>query len=181
MKVVFALSHHLVAGEAPDKGVRLLDVLSDPNSDFIEVEAGKVFRGASFAGPLSCGVIPKSQILMAVLMGANHEAAYKRQLCLQSKRLFDVLAVIDRFEIQGELHLNRAVTPKLILQSHEIGSLNFFPVANARVSNLYDDGEPAEVQVAILNKSFVSLLEVGAAKLKETADDRQPATDATRA
>lgn len=159
LRAVFAVSHHLISGKVANNGQRLLDVLNDKLSDFVTLDEAEVFAatGESIA-QLPNAIIPKSELLMAVVPGERHEAPEKRTTRFRSKKQYSAFVIADRFAINGRLHLEGSGHASVTYQK-ELGE--YAAIDEATVTNLYGDGMPVDVQVAIVSKSAVVLLRVG--------------------
>ncbi len=138
---------------------RLLDVLNDPGTDYLHLNRAQVFRRGcgSCAGTLPAAVIHKANIGLAVPSTDRHEAPLERCRRFVSKDRYPAFLLVLGYEIRGEVSLTGAADPVAAL-CHELPG--FFPVANGTISFAGSSSAQQESQVVIVNKSFVSLLQI---------------------
>lgn len=159
MTAAVSVCSHLVVGTIANNGVRLLDLLHDQLSDFLHLFGAHVF---SESGQLIRQsdeiVIPKRRIRMITIPGDRHEAPRTRNNRRKQKKQHSTFFTVDRFAVNGVLHMDGTVHPEVVLRDQVDG---FFAVDQATVNNLFGDEEAVPVQAVITKTSYVDMLQVG--------------------
>jgi hypothetical protein len=157
---VLITSDHWYSCSLANRGQRLLEVLNDVQSEFLQVTDVKVFRHRSqdCVATLPSAVIPKGTIRLAIPTEGKHEALEKRRYAFVEKEHRTVFLVLAGYEISGTFHARGLGDPLAIL-TYE--SARFLPVAQASISPVPDGGEALNAAVVLANKNFISLLKVG--------------------
>jgi hypothetical protein len=158
--VVLITHQHRIAGAVQTKGKRLLDVLNDKTTDYLDIRDVQVFRGtdtetcvAAFPEALAL----KADISLMVVLAEKHEAPRKRLYGFVRKRPYPVFITVPGYEIQGRMHLTGPPEPLAVLARE---TDVFFPVTQATVSQVIT-GEPLEVSVVMVNKTCIGLFSLG--------------------
>ena len=159
VNTILATHEHLLTAKVSTRGQRLLDVLADPNTDFLPVHDVRVFRrrGDACIETLPKAVIRKANIAFALPSGTKHEAPEKRSRSYVAKKKYAAFLVVLGYEVRGEIHLKSIDDPKVLL-CQEFRS--FFPVAHGNVSFAGTRCGDRESQVVLVNRDLVSLFEV---------------------
>ena len=169
MALALYVARHRVEGRIATSGYRLLDVLNDPMSEYLEVyDAGVTTAAGELGDPLLQAAVAKSEISLAVILTEEHEAEDRRRFTAVDKKRYPALPIADGFEIRGTAHLDGAAEPAVALAS-ELD--RFFPLTGATVFSA-TTGERVEAPVVMPNKRFVSLFYLGE---QIRADDRRAA------
>ena len=158
MALTLYVGRHKVEGRIATGGYRLLDVLNDPMSEYLEVYDARVTTGTGELGdPLLQAAVAKSEISLAVILAEEHEAEERRRFTAIDKKRYLALLIADGLEIRGTAYLAGTAEPALALA----GELDrFFPLTDATVFSAAT-GERIEAPVAMPNKRFVSLFHLG--------------------
>lgn len=159
VNTILATHEHLLTAKVPTHGQRLLEVLADPNTDFLSVHDVRIFRrrGDTCIDTLPNAVIRKANIALALPAGAKHEAPRKRSTSYVAKKKYAAFLVVLGYEVRGEIHLKNVDDPKVLL-CQEFRS--FFPVPHGNVSFAGTRCGERESQVVLVNRDLVSVFEV---------------------
>jgi len=170
LTTILVTEEHLLCAKVSMRGQRLLEVLTDPNTDFLPLSNVEVLRRrcGTCVGTLPQAVVRKANVALAIPAGDGHEAPEKRIRAFQSKKRYAAFLLVLGYEVRGEVSLIGADDPKIAL-CHELG--DFFPVPNGQVSFAGTRHTEQESQVVIVNKDFVSLFQIAERK---TGDARPP-------
>lgn len=153
-RVIVAVAQHWLVGDVPSKGVRIQDVLTDGATEFVRLENVHVCR---YAQPESClmklpeVVVPKSKIEFVVIPETRHEAPVKRRDNYTVRATTDVVVVLGKHCIQGELHLPNSSNDSVYTLTRQVG--RFFPITRASVSG--EGGEHLNAPVIFANRDYV--------------------------
>ena len=156
---IFIVGRHSFASTIAHHGARVLDVLNDASSAFLQVHDVAVFRGLKGKPVAECHetTIPKSAIDCVLLIEARHEAPLRRQYARVDKHMHHLFVLMRDYEIRGTAMFERAAEPVLMLGS---GASNFFPLVTASVSSADSSGRPTSAAAAFVNKAKISLIHV---------------------
>jgi len=159
VNTILATHEHLLTAKVATHGQRLLDVLTDSNTDFLAVHDVKVFRrrGDTCIETLSEAVIRKDNIALVLPSSSKHEAPSKRSRSFVAKRTFSTFLVAIGYEVRGEIQLKTIDDPKVLLCQE---FRNFFPVPNGTVSFAGTSCGNRGSQVVLVNRDLVSVFEV---------------------
>ncbi|HVX14617.1 MAG TPA: hypothetical protein VHC22_25745 [Pirellulales bacterium] len=161
LPAIFVTEEHLLIGEVQTRGLRLLEMLIDPNSQFVQLNDVHVSRRESKASrrtTLKEVVLRKELIRLAVLGGGQHEAPETRRYAFVDKQTYPAFVIVSGYEIEGRLQLRGTSNPVPAL-THELKS--FIPITHAKISHAGGNGEPLTASVALCNREHVSLFHVG--------------------
>ena len=157
--IIVIAGQHSFAGELENRGLRVLELLNDVSTEFLQLSEvvvhQKFFDG--IIKRLPDATIPKAIVDLVLLEQGKHEAPIRRQHALVDKRTYAAFAVVGNYELRGKLMLKGA--PDVIgTLTRELSS--FFPLTNIRLSMVGGPAEPVAAGVALINKSKVSLLQI---------------------
>ena len=131
MELVLYVGGHRLKGSIKSSGYRVLDILTDRMSEFLELYEVRVAAdGAELGSSLSHAVVAKAQITLAAVLDDRHEAEERRRFSTVEKSQHPVFAIVDGFEIRGEMHLEGSPDARLAL-SGELDT--FFAITGATV------------------------------------------------
>ena len=169
MQVMLAVHGHMVTATLRHRGRRLTDVLADPGSGFVELYDAETFRGARLVDQSDDILIPKAQILFVAPVSDRHEAGHRRSSFQTStrKRVFSTCLMLGDHELRGHIHLQASSCTRTTYES-ELGE--FFPVADAAVTNICGSDQSVRFQAAIVRKSAVSMLHIGSEVVSEETE-----------
>ena len=112
MELVLYVGDHRLAGAIKNSGYRLLDILNDRMSEFLELYDVRVAAdGAEPGNSLTQAVVAKARITLAAVLGDQHEAEERRRFSAVEKSQHPAFAIVDGFEIRGAMHLEGRRTP----------------------------------------------------------------------
>ena len=157
--ILVICGQHSFAGKLDNRGLRVLDLLNDVSTEFLELSEvavhGKFFDG--IIQQLPDASIPKAIVDFVLLKQGIHEDPMRRQHALIEKRSHTAFAVVSNYELRGNLMLKGG--------PDAIGALTrefsvFFPLTNTHLSIVGGAEEPIAAGVALINKSKVSLLQI---------------------
>jgi hypothetical protein len=157
--ILVIAGQHSFSGKLANRGLRVLDLLNDVSTEFIQLSDVAVHR-RFFDGSikqLPDATIPKAIVDFVLIEQDKHEAPLRRQHALVEKRSHSTFAVVGNYELRGNLMLKGS--------PDTIGALTrefsaFFPLTDTRLSIVGGCDEPVAVGVALINKSKVSLLQI---------------------
>jgi hypothetical protein len=148
---------HSFFGSLANHGIRVLELLNDPQTAFLHLHDVAVFRGFEGAclQQLSEARLPKAAIDIVLLQAEHHEAALRRHHALVEKVSFPAVALLGQFEVHGT-HISKPPFDERMVLREE--SSLFFPLVSPRIVRLGAHQETISAGTAIVNKTKVSLL-----------------------
>ena len=159
ISVILATEEHVLSGNVAANGQRLLDLLSDTNTDFVRLSDAHLFRrkGNTRIASLPEVVVAKKSVGFVIPNTDAHEAPKKRFMSIVKKNQYSVFLLVFGYEVRGTLQLLGAGDPVSTL-CNELG--NFVAVPNGSVA--FDGTSPNRPgsQVVIVNKDLISLMEI---------------------
>jgi hypothetical protein len=157
---ILITQEHLLIGEVLTRGTRLLEVLTDPHTEFLQLSDVHVSRREAKTQEvirLPEAVVRKAEICLAVLGGGRHESPETRRFAYVDKRSYPTFAIVAGYEVRGELQLKGASDPIAAL-THEIRG--FMPLTQVTIGHAGVSGDPLLASVALCNREFTSLLHI---------------------
>ena len=116
--------------------------------------------GAELGNSLSRAVVAKAQITLAAVLDDQYEAEERRRFSTVEKSQHAVFAIVDGFEIRGEMHLEGSPDAQLALP----GELDtFFAITGATVFHP-SSGHREAAQVVMSNKADLAFLHIEASE-----------------
>ncbi|OYV95664.1 MAG: hypothetical protein B7Z73_02200 [Planctomycetia bacterium 21-64-5] len=161
LPAIFITDEHLLIGEVETRGLRLLEVLIDPNSEYVYLNDVHVARRESKASRLTLlkqVVVRKQLVRLAVLGGGRHEAPETRRFAFVDKKSYPAFLIVSGYEIEGRLQLRGAADP-VSAMAHELKS--FIPVTQAKIGHAGSKGDPLTAAVVLCNRDYISLFHIG--------------------
>jgi len=155
--ILVVAGQHSFLGALENSGLRVLDVLNDASTEFVhlhDVVVSRGFHGECLKQILDA-TIPKSTIDFVLFDPKTHEAPMRRRHAFVEKRPQSALVLLADYEIRGTFMLKGSPDSLLVLQH---GLSTFFPFTSARVCRLGTTSDSVSAEVALVNKSKVSLL-----------------------
>ncbi len=154
---VLILSDFCLQCEIATRGQRLLDVLNDGNTRFVQTRGGRLLSTSGLEPVAEIGetLVVKDNLVMALLMNAGAQSARSLFFATLERNTAQVVMTLPRALVRGEMHVKRARDAQTFL-TVEAG--NFIPVSNARVQYSNTPTAPLEDVVAMVNRSFISSL-----------------------
>ena len=158
VSVLIFTGRHTVAGFVEHSGTRILDVLNDASTEFLNILTGSICRGLEGQpiGVFTLATIPKSAIDCVVLTEEGHEAPLRRKFALVEKKTQGAFVLLPEYEIHGTAMVSRSFDPVLFLGG---SASTFFPLVEASISSIESAGKSLAAKVAFVNKHHVSLLQ----------------------
>jgi hypothetical protein len=148
---------HCVSGFIAGTGQRLVEILNDQYSQYVRLaDATLQTLGEGQAVQLSEATIPKPRIVICALTSTSHEAPEKRRFAYVEKRKKKAFVIAQNYEIRGILNL-KGTAEAVAALGQELSS--YFPLTGATVRHA-PSNQVLQVTVAIVNKEFVSLLQL---------------------
>lgn len=145
------------------RGQRLLDMLNDRTTDYLQVNDVRVHR---YSAPEDCvatfpeAIIRKDDLHLAIITGEEHEAPTQRLFGFVQKFPYHVFLTVPGYEVQGIMHLTREREPNPIaVLARDVGT--FFPVTRATASQALTGEEVFSTPVVMVNKRSLSLFYLG--------------------
>lgn len=163
LPAIFVTEEHLLIGQAPTRGARLIEILVDPNSDCLHLDDVHVARRESKATCLTTlkqVMVRKHALRLAILGGGRHEAPETRRFAYVDKQTYPTFLIVSGYEVNGHLQLKGAPDP-VSAMSRELKS--FIPITNATVSHAGGNGEPLTASVVLCNRDHIAAFHIGEA------------------
>lgn len=141
------------------RGQRLLDMLNDRTTDYLEVNDVEVHR---YSAPEACiatasqAIIRKDDLHLLIITAETHEAPAQRLFGFVQKTPFHVFLTVPGYEVRGILHLTgqRESNPIAVL-ARQTGT--FFAVTRATASQAWTGEEVLTCPVIMVNKHSLAL------------------------
>jgi hypothetical protein len=165
--VLFIAGDHAVAGAMDHSRSRVLDMLNSAGTEYLRIQDAAVFRGLS-GEPIDTFAevtLPKTAVDCVILTEDRHEAPLERNYALVEKRSHPVFLVVAAYELRGHAMFGRSADPLSLLNSV---APTFFPIVSATISSATSNGPKVSGKVVIVNKTKVSLLQIGDAPIADS-------------
>lgn len=161
LPAIFVTEEHLLIGHVPTRGSRLLETLTDPNSESIQLDDVHLSRRESKATRLKTLkqiMIRKHAVRLAILGGGKHESPETRRFAYVDKQTYSSFLLVSGYEVEGRLQLKGAPDPMLAL-TRELKS--FIPITHATVWHAGGNGEPLTAAVVLCSRDHISAFHIG--------------------
>lgn len=161
LPTIFVTEEHLLIGEVQTRGLRLLEMLIDPHSEWLHINDVHVARReakASQVTTLKEVVLRKNLLRLAVLGGGQHEAPETRRFAFVDKQTYPAFVIVSGYEVEGRLQLRGSADP-VYAMAHELKA--FIPITQAKISHAGGKAEPLGAGVVLCNRDYISLFHVG--------------------
>jgi hypothetical protein len=151
---------HSFFGSIENRGLRLLEVLNDVNSNYLNLYDVVVRRGiqGECIDQFSETTIPKSAVDIVLLEPDKHEAPHRRAHAFVPKDSRAALILLGDYEIRGTFMFLKG--PLDAIRSLRLEPMAFFPVISPRLSRVSGADPPLSAGVALINGLKVSLLQL---------------------
>ena len=108
-QAIIMTSDHWMVCTIPLRGARVLDLLNDGGSDFLDILDVKLYpnldRGQRIAA-FPEALIPKEQLSLVAIMSEKHEVRDLNRLQkIVDKKITHAVVVVSGYAIQGQMHL----------------------------------------------------------------------------
>lgn len=153
--LLILLDQHIVPCTTPTRGMRVLDMLNDPGSEYLRVENVDFSQWklpAQHQGDHA--LLRKEAIRAVVLPDSKHEAPEKRHHARVAKKSFPAVLVAGQCIVQGRVHTSSARDERTVLS--QAGS--FLPMTDAVVT--WRSGKPTRAAVILVQRASIGLLSV---------------------
>jgi len=154
-EILVVAGQHSFTGAVETRGLRIMDVLNDPNSQFLKLRDVAIHRRfeTKCIRRISETLFPKTNIDFVLLKAQQHEAPMRRAHSLVAKRRHSALIVLDDCEIRGAYMSKGVIDPMVVLHQD---SPPFFAIVSP---NIYLDENDKMVfaNAAFVNKAKVVL------------------------
>lgn len=160
ISVVLVVGDHWVSGLVSADGRRLLDMLNDKTSEFLTLTEARLYLAVEMTEPaatLPKAIVPKANIVFAMLLDESHEAPRKRATSFTRKEAYETYMTVPSLEIKGYVHLLQRADPAGFMLKLAKDGLSFFPVTLSAVSTVGPFGEPTAAPVTLVNRAHVDL------------------------
>lgn len=161
LPAVFVTDEHLLIGEVETRGLRLLECLIDPHSEYVQLSDVHVARREAKARRLTSlkqVAVRKHLVRLAMLGGDRHEAPETRRFAFVDKKNYPAFLIVSGYEIEGRLQLRGAADP-VSAMTHELKS--FIPITHAKIGHAGGNGDPLSAAVVLCNRDYISLFHIG--------------------
>jgi hypothetical protein len=155
--VVAVAGQHSMIGALQNSGMRVIDVLNDPGTEFIRLHEVVICRGIhDQCVKRAAEITVRKAMLDFVLLEADkHEAPLRRQHTVIEKRPHDALVLVGDYEVHGTIML-RKVSDLIAALNRELS--DFFPLMAPRLLKVGSADGSITSGLALVNKSRISLL-----------------------
>jgi hypothetical protein len=157
--ILIVSGQHSFSGSVENRGLRILDVLNEPSTEFLNLHNVSIQRGFDETSIQHVGatLFPKAAIDFVLLKSEPHESPIRRKHSLVAKNRYSAFVVLNHYEIRGTFVAKGAIDLKLIL--HQDASA-FFAVVSPTI-NWGENNRTVSASVALVNKTKVSLFHYG--------------------
>ena len=151
---------HSFAGLLDNRGLRVLELLNDASTQFLQLSEAVVHRGfinSQIKQQLGEATVPKAAIDFVLLDQSKHESPARRQHAFVEKRSHAAFVTLGNYELQGTLLLKGS--------PDAVGALagelsDVFPLTSCRLSIVGGSKDPIPAGVALVNKSKLSVIHI---------------------
>lgn len=156
INTILILSYFNLNCEVATRGQRLLDVLNDGNTRYLQIQSGQVFGGGQKAlANVGDTLVIKDNLEMALPVRTGSPGSRNLFYATLERNTARVVMTLQHAVVQGEIHVKAARDAQTFLS---IKAGNFIPVTSATVHQLDSKVEPAENVVALVNRTYISSL-----------------------
>lgn len=158
--VVLLVGDHWISALIANEGKRLQDLLNDKTSEHLTLADARLYLTAEMteaAAVLPKAVVPKDNIVFAMITDDHHEAPRKRANSFIRKELFEVYLTIPSMEVKGFVHLHQRSDPSGFLTRLAKDNITFFPVTQSAVSAVGPLAEASHAPVTLVNRLHVDI------------------------
>lgn len=140
-------------------GHRLLDVLNDRTTDYLEINDVKVYRYTAPQEEVTTiphAVVRKDDLHLVIITGEEHEAPTHRLFGFVQKIPYDVFITVPGYEVQGIIHVQyqHKMSPIAALARE---TSQFFPVTRATAAQASTGSDVLSTSVIMVNKRSLCL------------------------
>ena len=150
---------HLFNATIYARGHRLLDILNDRTTDYLEVSDVELHRKGSPEDTLAAfaeAIIRKADLHLVIITGQEHEAPGRRLFGYVQKTQYSVFLTVPGYEVRGRMHLaDRRRPDPIAVLAQETGV--FFAVTSATASHAQTGVDVVEHPVIMVNKHSLCL------------------------
>jgi len=153
--ILIISGQHSFSGLVENRGLRILDVLNEGGTEFVNLHDISIQRGFDETSirQVAATLLPKAAIDFVLLKSDPHEAPIRRKHSLVAKDRHSAFVVLDDYEIRGTFEAKGLIDPKLVL--HQDAS-TFFAVVSPTINHGASKWT-VSAGVAFVNKTKVSL------------------------
>jgi hypothetical protein len=157
--ILIVSGQHSFSGAVENRGLRILDVLNEPSTEFLNLHNVSIQRGFDETSIQHVGatLLPKAAVDFVLLKSEPHEAPIRRKHSLVAKDRYSALVVLDHYEIRGTFVAKGAIEPKMVLRND---ASDFFAIVSPTI-NWGGNKGAVSAGVAFVNKAKVSLFHYG--------------------
>jgi hypothetical protein len=157
--ILIVSGQHSFSGSVENRGLRILDVLNEPSTEFLNLHNVSIQRGFDETSIEHVGatLVPKTAIDFVLLKSETHEAPVRRRHALVAKDRYSAFVTLAHYEIRGKFVAKGTVDPKVVL--HQDASA-FFAIVSPTI-NWGGSTRPVSAGVAFVNRAKVSLFHYG--------------------
>ena len=150
---------HLFNATVYTRGHRLLDILNDRTTDYLQVSDVELHRKGSPEDPVAAfseAIIRKADLHLVIITGQEHEAPRTRLFGYVQKIRYNVFLTVPGYEVRGEMHLSGAGRPDPISVLAQETSA-FFPLTSATALHAQTGADVVVHPVVMVNKRSLCL------------------------
>jgi hypothetical protein len=152
---------------APDQ--RVLDLLTESTSDFVNLDDVKVFSSfdrKNCLTTLPAMVVPKNRLQMVIIPTDRFEVSRKHRIHKIAKKIqLETTTIVAGNLVQGTLHLKNSANNAQHILSDLLG--HFFAITTATIH--VPGSELVKAATVLANKDFVSTISCGEAEPESAA------------
>lgn len=160
--LILVVENHWLLGKLRTSDLRVLDILNDPQTDYLDLHDVKVFSSGdqqNCLADLPEAIVPKERLQLLIIPTDKYEKSRKERMHrIVDKKSLDVSTVAAGYFIQGKLHVRSHGYDSRYTLTHVLG--HFFPITDATISR--PGVEPITVSTVIANKTYLSCLSCNA-------------------
>jgi hypothetical protein len=159
LDTLLVVGEHLLLCRVPLSGIRLLDHLNDPRSNFLHVSESRLLHRPydDEAEMVGDTIVSKARLRLAIPTTRDHEAPEKRFHTLRSTSHRPALVLLEEYELRGNVHLGPGADPAHALV-YEFGQ--FIPITDATLSSRGKPMRFSKAHVVLANRDFVDAIHV---------------------
>jgi hypothetical protein len=154
---------HRFKAKVYTRGQRLLDMLNDRTTDFLQINDVEVYRYSApdvQLGVFEEAIVRKKDLHLAIITHEEHEAPAQRLFGFVQKIPYHVFLTVPGYEVRGTIHLGQRHDHNPIsVLSRQTGT--FFPVTSATASQAWTGEAILDSPAIMINRDSLSLFYLG--------------------
>lgn len=163
VRLLLAAGQHFAQATVETEGKRILDVLNDKNSDYLKLANHSLSWGHDpdrSLGAWPRGALIKSNLILALPFGTEHEAPQRRHNLMVRKSRYEVALTLPDYDVRGFVHLVSPIAPLEYQAQLQRDGANFFAITGATLTHRALPHDPLEAPVALISRSHIGFFEI---------------------